>query len=432
MIGKGNKMSIKYKKFDMATPPRIPAAWTVPVARVATFFLTMPHGGGKVKKINCEGLKPPFIVLSTHGSIIDFPLAWKAIRPYKTNWIISIEEFIGREFIFRQVGGFYKRKFTSDILVVKHALTCLKKYGDVLTFYPEARFSLAGINEEIDGAIGKLVKAASCPVVYMSMKGNFLVSPQWNKKPKRKVPVSGEFEQIVTKEQAETLTADEIQKIIESHFHYNEYEWQYENKIRIDSKYRAHNVHKILYRCPACGKEHMTSAYTKIRCEECGKEYEMDVYGRLHALTGETEFESVPDWYLWERSLVRAEVRKGNYRFEDEVRVEKMMNTKDGFVPIGKAKLTHDAVNGFILHGIMDDGTELTLQRAPETMRSCHIEYNYRKRGDAMELCTLSDTYFVYPLNKYNPLTKLHFATEEVSEYVKEQKNIARDRHESV
>ena len=175
----------------------------------------------------------------------------------------------------------------------------------------------------------------------------------------------------------------------------------------------------------------MTSAYTKIRCGECGKEYEMDVYGRLHALAGETEFPSVPDWSLWERSLVRTEVREGNYRFEDEVRVEKMMNTKDGFVPIGKAKLTHD-LNGFTLHGMMDDGTELTLKRAPETMRSCHIEYNYRKRGDALELCTLSDTYFVYPLNEYNPLTKLHFATEEISEYVKEQKKMTRDHHESV
>ncbi len=422
-------MSVRYKKFDMAKPPQKPAAWTVPVAKLLTLFLSKPYGG-KIRKINCEGLKPPYIVLSTHASMIDFALAWEAIRPYKTNWIISIEEFIGKEFLLRQVGGFYKRKFTSDIIVVKHALTCLKKYGDVLTFYPEARFSLAGVNEEIDGAIGKLVKAAGCPVVYLSMKGNFLVSPQWNKHPKRKVPVSADFEQIVTKEQAEDLTAEEIQKIIESRFHYNEYEWQYENKIEIRSKYRAHNIHKILYRCPACGENRMTSAYTKVKCEACGKEYEMDVYGRMHALSGETEFPSVPDWYRWERECVNEEVREGKYRFEDEVRVEKIMNTSKGFVPIGKAKLTHD-LNGFTLHGVMDDGSELTLHRDPETMRSCHIEYNYRKRGDALELCTMNDTYFVYPLNAYNPLTKLHFATEAVHGFVKEKKEKERQKHEN-
>ena len=47
-------------------------------------------------------------------------------------------------------------------------------------------------------------------------------------------------------------------------------------------------------------------------------------------------------------------------------------------------------------------------------MRSVHIEYDFKVRGDAIDLCTLDDTYFVFPLTARNVLTKLHFATEEL------------------
>ena len=69
------------------------------------------------------------------------------------------------------------------------------------------------------------------------------------------------------------------------------------------------------------------------------------------------------------------------------------------------------------MQGKLYDGSDFYLHRDPETMRSCHIEYDYKKRGGALELCTLKDTYFVFPLNKFNPLTKLHFATEAIYDY---------------
>ncbi|MBO4262512.1 MAG: hypothetical protein J5903_01860, partial [Clostridia bacterium] len=364
----------------------------------------------------------PYILLSTHASMIDFAVASRAIKPHLANWVISIEEFVGREWLLRQVGGIYKRKFTSDVTVVKHILTCLTKHKDVVIIYPEARFSLAGVNEALDGALGKLVKAAKCPVAVINMHGNFLMSPQWNKHPYRDVKVGGTMTQIVTREEALSLDADEIQKRIEQSFVYDEYAWQYENKIEIKSEYRAHNIHKILYRCPHCNKDYTTkSALTKIWCENCGKTYEMDTFGRLKATEGETEFPSVSDWYRWERRCVDEEVENGTYKFEDEVRVEHLKSSADGCVPVGNVKLTHD-YTGFTLEGKLFDGTDFYLHRDPETMRSCHIEYNFKKRGDALELCTLKDTYFVFPLNAVNPLTKLHFATEAMYNYALKNK----------
>ena len=406
-----------HEKFDTSVPPYKPAAWTKPIVRVWTKYFTALYGG-KVYKYDCDGLKPPYILLSTHASMVDFAVAAQAQRPNLSNWVVSIEEFIGKEWLLRSAGGIYKRKFTSDIMVVKHILTALKN-GNIVTIYPEARFSLIGINEAIDGALGKLVKVAKCPVVFLQMRGNFLMSPQWNKHPYRKVKVSADMTQIVTKEDAENLSAEEIQKRIEKCFNYDEYAWQYENKIKIDNEYRAHNIHKVLYQCPHCGKEFTTkSEKTKIWCEACGKTYEMDEYGRFAATEGETEFPSPSDWYRWERENVNREVAEGKYSFEDTVRVERLESTAKGFVPIGHVTLTH-GYDGFTLNGKLDDGSDFYLNRKPETMRSCHIEYNYKKRGGALELCTLKDTYFVYPTKNLNALTKLHFATEAIHEFEK-------------
>jgi len=370
--------------------------------------------GGKIIKHNCENLKPPYLLLSTHGSLIDFAMAFRAISPYDSNWLISIEEFFGKNMLLRKAGGIYKRKFTNDFIVVKHILTVLTKNRNIMTIYPEARFSLAGITEQVDGALGKLAKLAAVPVVVFNLKGNFLSSPQWNKKPIRRVPVSGDFTQIVTQADTLTLSAEEIQKKIENALVYDEYKWQYDNKIKIESEYRAHNIHRILYQCPHCKKEFsMKSEKTKIWCEACGKSWIMDEYGRFSAEEGETEFPHVPDWYRWERENVNKEVNSGNYKFEDTARIEMLysVNTKDGYKVMGNVDFSHD-YNGFTVKGVLDDGSEFYLNRDSLSMMSCHIEYDFHERGDALELCTNKATYFVFPLYKKNVLTKIHFAAE--------------------
>lgn len=301
--------------FDTQRRPEPPKKILLAVERIGTFFLLLPVGG-RVQKINCEGLEPPYLLLQNHASFVDFPMAVRAMRPNSSGWVISIEEFVGREWLLRGIGGIYKRKFTADLTVVKHILTLLTKKNCSVTMFPEARFSLAGVNEQLDGALGKLAKKANCPVVVYIQHGNFLRSPQWCKRPYRKVPVSGEFRQIVTREEAQTLPAAEIQRRIEETFRYDEYQWQYDNRIEIQSKYRAHHIHRILYQCPHCGTEFaMDSAYTELWCESCGARWEMDTLGRLHCKTGPDRFTHVPDWYRWERENVRREVAGGGTPF---------------------------------------------------------------------------------------------------------------------
>lgn len=406
-------MTSKPDMFDTQRKPELPKKYLLPVEWIGAFFLLLPVGG-HVQKINCAGLEPPYLLLQNHASFVDFPMAARAMYPNSSGWVISIEEFIGREWLMRGIGGIYKRKFTADLTVVKHILTMLMKMNCSVTMFPEARYSLAGVNEQIDGALGKLAKKAKCPVVVYIQHGNFLRSPQWCKRPYRKVPVCGEFRQIVTREEVQTLSAAEIQRRIEEAFHYDDYQWQYDNQIEIKSPYRAHNIHRILYQCPHCGKEFMmNSDHTQLWCEHCGARWEMDTLGRLHCLNGEDRFQHVPDWYNWERENVRQEVAEGRYAFEDTVRLERIVSARTGFETLGTVKLTH-GVEGFRMEGTLDNGEPFSFQRSTASMMSCHIEYDFKKRGDAIDLATLHDTYFVFPLTAHNVLTKLHFATEEL------------------
>ena len=59
----------------------------------------------KIKIVKKNKLpKPPYIVLSTHASMLDFYIALATTFPHRVYWISTVEEFIPRYFIFRHIG----------------------------------------------------------------------------------------------------------------------------------------------------------------------------------------------------------------------------------------------------------------------------------------------------------------------------------------
>lgn len=380
---------------------------------IALYFKVI--GKVKVKKENFKSFKEPSIILSNHGSMIDFANVVLAMFPYRTCWVASIEEFNDREWLFRHLGVFPKRKFTTDLLVIKRITDLIKKRKMSVTIYPEARFSLAGVNEDISPALGKLAKLCKCRVIMLKQNGNYLFSPQWHKHPYRRSKVEVNAIEVFSKENAINLSEDELQKKIEDQFHYDEYKWAYENNILIKSKERATNVHKILYKCPICNKEGMMdSKGINLWCNNCHTKWEMEENSTLKCLNNEDKFKLVSSWYKWEKEEAYKEVYNGTYHFEDDVRIEKLINSKIKFKTIGTIHMTHDD-NGFTFLGKLDDGTTFNLNKVPTSTRSVHIEYNYKGRGDALDIATLDETWWVFPLHNCC-LTKFNFTTEALFE----------------
>ena len=156
----------------------------------------------------------------------------------------------------------------------------------------------------------------------------------------------------------------------------------------------------------------MSAKGTKIQCNHCGKSWTMNVFGELKADQGETEFAHIPDWYEWERSNVAREVREGIYTTGTlPVTAHTLPNVVHHL--LGEGTLIHD-MNGFHVSGTDIDGEPFSEDIPVPARYSCHVEYDYKKFGDCLDVSTLDDTWFLHPHDCKFSLTKIALATEEL------------------
>ena len=415
-MNKNTNIDVNYKnkkRYKTAKYPIRQPLYLTGLIWVLSFFaiLFKKH---KVEKINMEGLKPPYMMLSNHMSFIDFELAAMGTGMHRVNNVVNIDGYYQRPWLMEWIGAICTRKYTMDLHLVKSIRKVLER-GDVLSMYPEARYSPAGTTSYIPESVGMLVKKNKVPVVAVLHRGNYLHCPFWDFRRKRKVPLHTTLTKILTPEEIELMSVDEINDRIREALTYNEYEYQKENGILIKEPYRAEGLHKILYQCPQCKTEFkMASKGAEIFCNECGKHWTLNEDGSLSANEGITEFASVPEWFDWEREQVTKQVENGEYSFFDDVDVFSMPRCWR-FEKLGKAHLTHDIENGFILKGHYN-GEDYRIQRQPLQINSLHIEYDwYRvRRADCIDISTENDSFYCYFHNAENIVTKLGFATEAI------------------
>ena len=348
-------------------------------------------------------------------------VATRAIFPHRANYVVAIDGFFGfplKKWLLRNVGGICKRKFTTDLVLIRQIRRVLNN-GDVLVLYPEARYSDCGTMSELPESLGQMCKIMKVPVVTLNCKGHHLKTPVWNLKD-RKIPYTeAVLTQLYTAEQLKDASVDEINAKLAEALSYDDFAWQKENNIKIDVPYRAEGLHHVLYQCPHCQTEYeMSSEGDTIRCGHCGKSWHMTGLGELVANEGETEFSHIPDWYEWQRANVRAEVKEGRYRFESECHVMSMPNGTR-FYDIGTGTIVHD-LDGFRLKGSGKYG-DFEMERNAAGLEACHIEYDYLgKHGACIDLNTLDDTYYIYPHAEKFSVAKINFATEEIYRMIRE------------
>ncbi len=366
----------------------------------------------KLTKVNMEGVKPPYLLLCNHNAFMDMKTAIRAVFPHRQNFVVAIDGYLGREWLLRLIGCICKRKFTNDTALIWKLRACARR-GDIVTIYPEARYSLCGTTAVLPESIGRLAKFLKIPVVTLITHGHHVNSPFWNLPDHKVKGTEAEMKLLLTAEEVAKLDHLTIKKKIEEAFVYDDFAWQKEKHIRIDYAGRADWLHKVLYQCPHCKTEYrMLGKGTDLTCTACGKVWHMTEYGELAATEGETEFSHIPDWYEWQRANVRREVEAGAYGTVLQAQVDALPNPKK-YIDIGMATFTHD-MNGFTLEG--NDGTAPYRVHLPaDTQYSIHIEYDYLgKKGDCVDLNTLTDTLYCYPEGRDFSVTKMALATEEL------------------
>ena len=402
--------------FDgVRTPPR-QNLFLLPLVHLICWLNTAGYGL-KIRKENMAGVKPPYLLLGSHHSFMDFFVTPLAVWPHRANYISELEGFEAfGEQIYRQVGCLGTRKFISDLPLVRNIKKVVDR-GDIIVIYPEARYSNVGTNSRLTLSLAKLARMLRVPVVTLVMDGNHLQSPIWNLTPRKEVRLRATMKCILKPEQTAAMSAKEILAVMQRELTYDDYRYQREAKLRISFPRRAEGLHMPLYMCRECGAEfRMESGGAVLRCKECGAAWEMDEYGTLHRTSPGAGGSSpgslfIPDYYEWERGQVHAEIERGEYHFDQKVWVEALPGTKN-FIALGEGRLTHGE-KGFSLtfRGYMED-RERTLFFESKASPSIHTEYDYRGEGQCVTLSTPDCTYFLFPLEEGFNATKIQFAAE--------------------
>ncbi len=412
------------KPFDRRrTPPKqnlffMPFIWLF-------FFLATRVGKLKITKTPKRGIKPPFIVLGTHQSFTDFYVTPLALFPYRANYVSELEGFeMYGEWFYRQLGCLGTRKFVDDFALISNIRKVMKRKG-ILVMYPDARYANAGTSSRLEKTVAKLVKLLKVPVVTLNMKGNYLQSSIWNLKVRKQARLRTHMNYLLTKEEVESKSVDEIYEILCNELEFDEYKYQRESKMMMTDADQAEGLHMPLYQCIGCKTEFcMKSEGRELFCPDCGLHYRMDEYGTLRKVSQTSQKENatsqnnqapdeiyIPDWYESERQDVYRQIEEGKYSLDCFVQIEALPNGKN-FIDCGKGHLVHKKEGFYLTFSNYENPDEHTMFFSSSTMPSIHTEYDYRDKGPCVTLSTADNTYFLFPLSDgFNP-TKIQLATE--------------------
>ncbi len=393
--------------FDMTEKPSKQYFFLMPLIWTAAYLDTRKFGL-KTDRSGMKGVKPPYLVIATHQGPADYSAAPLAMFPHRAMFVSDMEgfEWYGK-WLYRGLGCIGKRRFVSDISVVRNMKYALSK-GQAVWVYPESRHSNVGTTAYIPKNLGKLCKMMDVPVVLYTLYGSYLANPFWDELHTRRVPMEAKMMLLFSTDDVRSKAAGEIQKAIEDGLKYDEYEYQTSRGIRITESFRAQGLHMPLYRCIGCGERYrMTSHGDTLECSACGRRFLLREDGMLE-LKSEGKTFRIPDWYEWERSQEIEECRVGaGYVKRFSVKVEALPSEK-GFVDLGEGELVMDEKE-FTL----DLPGYRTLHFPHKIRESVQTEYDYRGvKGKGVVLSDRDCCYYVYcNADDFNP-TELQFIGE--------------------
>lgn len=395
-----NNKSSDMTPYDMARKPSKQYPILLPVIWGGSFLMTRQFGL-KITK-NLRGVKPPYLIYSTHQGFSDYYVGPLSMFPRRCMFVSDMEGFAAfGNWLYRGIGCIPKRRYVPDLNVMRNIKYGLKR-GQSVMIFPESRHANIGTTSYVPQNLGRLAKLLKVPVVVLSINGSYLANPFWDEEHTRKVKMKAELKCLYTVNELSKASSSDIQKNVEKHLQYDEYKYQQDEGILIKDKNRAKGIHIPLYQCRKCStKYHMTSEGITLKCNNCGASWELTEDGWLFNGSRKTH---IPDWYEWERQEATKDTSNFDKKFK--VRIEALPNEK-GFVNLGEGELTMDSKE-FVL--TFPDKTRLNF---PHKLReSLQTEYNYRGKGMAVVLSTKDCCYYLYSTDAdFNP-TELQFISE--------------------
>lgn len=357
------------------------------------------------------GKDEPCLFLMNHSSFTDLNITSVLLKNRHYHIVCTNDGLVGKEWLMTRLGCIPTKKFITDIALVKDMKYCFEELNSSVLMFPEASYSFDGTKTPLPESLSKCIKMMKVPVVMIKTDGSFLRDPLYNNLQKRKTKVTATMQYLISKEDCKNLSKEKISDILNQAFSFDYFREQEQKGVIINEDFRADGLHRVLYKCPSCGKEgRMEGKGVNIICKECKEKHELCKDGTLKSLTGETRFKYVSDWYKWERECVRNEILNDKYSFESPVNIKMLVDSKCIY-DVGTGNLKHDE-NGFKLKGC--DG-KLDFSLSGLASYSLYADYFWYELGDMVCIGDTDRQYYCFPVNQESTIVaKLRLATEEM------------------
>ncbi len=359
----------------------------------------------------------PALFLMNHSCFLDLKIVSHILRDRHFQIVCTSDGFVGKGWLMRQLGCIPTRKFQNDTQLVRDMLYALHKLNSSVLMYPEASYSFDGTATPLPESVGKCLKMLKVPVVMIRTYGAFAHDPLYNNLRQRKVRVTATVEYLLSAEDVRQKTVQELNDILAGQFSFDNFRWQQENKIRVTELFRADGLNRVLYTCPCCKTEgQMQGKDISLTCSACGAVWQLTELGALKAENREETFTHIPDWYAWQRQLVRQQLRQGEYRLDVPVEIYMQVDEK-AIYHVGNGRLVHDNT-GFDLTGC--EG-QLHVKQSARTSYGLYADYYWYEIGDMICIGEGKNLYYCFPKVPGYFVAKTRLATEELYDLIKVQ-----------
>jgi 1-acyl-sn-glycerol-3-phosphate acyltransferase len=242
----------------------------IPVRPIVLFFLNreidVVHSGGVLKR------KDPFMLISNHFNTWDSFVLMKNVKANirfvatEIAWL----DFSKKILLNHIARAIRKRVGKLDYSATKRIFKSIED-GYAIGLFPEGDNTYYGETVDIYQSTGKLLKKANLDVILVKQRGGYISQPRWADSFAKKGIIHTERMNLLTKEQLQNMTPEEINQVVEKALYNNDYDFQREVMHNFKRKNRAEGIERLIYRCNKCGS--IMSVYGKghdIVCHECG------------------------------------------------------------------------------------------------------------------------------------------------------------------
>ena len=282
------------------------------------FKITRLKNRPRVINNRLKEIEGPYLMLGNHHSPIDFNYIYALEKERGIAIVVNAYyfriPFFGK--MGKRAGMIPKKMFTTDINAIKGIMKA-RNGGYPIVIFPEARLSTSGVSSYIDDSSAILAKKLNIPLVLVNTRKAYFFSNKWRKR-KYHGSYDVEVKRIIGIEELQSLSNEELHKIIQEELSFNEFD--YTDDINIKAKDKALGLENILYMCPHCKTLYSNKAEgNRMYCSNCGKEY--NISNNYHF--DDQEIDNLSIYYDKIKEIEKEDIDNVNIDVEVETKIFK-------------------------------------------------------------------------------------------------------------